>query len=117
MAQMFPKDLILRCIAYETSRNTWIAKCIDFCLVVEEESFAASRKSLEEAILGYLDTVYDTEDYESIPALLQRKSPLWDRVLFNTFLVHSRLHSWMEKCKIQRVPYSYRQAIPIRLAS
>ena len=113
---MIPQDLILRCMAYKTPKGPWIAKCIDLCLVVEEDSFEASRKSLEDAILGYLDTVYDTEDKESIPNLLRRKSPLWDRMLFRMCLIHSQFHSFMEECKVDRMPYSYREAIPIRLA-
>ena len=45
-----------------TDAERWNAHCVDLDLWASEGSLDAARKSLHEAISGYLGTVYDTED-------------------------------------------------------
>ena len=75
---MRPQEMILRCYGYQTSRGTWIVKCIDLDLVDEEDTFDKAKKSLENAIKGYVGAVLDTQDLTTIPKLLKRKSPSKD---------------------------------------
>lgn len=104
------QDLILRCYGYKTPRNTWIAKCIDLDLATEEDTFQEARRSLEEAIEGYIETVLDTEDKESIVRLLQRKSPIRDRLIYESI----RLSLTRKVSASQPIPFL--QPIPFHLA-
>jgi hypothetical protein len=79
---MEPRDLIVRCLAYQTGRGTWVAKCVDLNLVTEDPTFEEAREVLYEMIATYIVAVFDTKDRDSIPRLLRRKSPLSDRILF-----------------------------------
>jgi hypothetical protein len=53
-----------------------VAHCVDLDLWAVGSDFLGVRESLEDAITGYLETVLDTEDGASIPALLKRRAPL-----------------------------------------
>lgn len=83
---MKPQDLILRCYGYETQGGKWVAKCIDLALVTEEDTLIDAKKSLEDAIFGYLEAVLDTDDKKSIPALIGRKSPLIDILTYHSIV-------------------------------
>lgn len=107
---VYSENLVLRCYAYRTPRNTWIAKCIDLDLVTEEDSLPVAKKSLEEAIEGYIETVLDTEDKESIPRLLQRKAPLVDRMKYEL------LKSELTRRLYPKKPVPFLSSIPFHLA-
>lgn len=104
---MKPQDLILRCYGYETPENNWVLKCVDLAIVVEENSIEAAKKSLEDAIISYLEVVYDTEDKESIPKLLKRKSPLIDILRYHTLAFIFKIYEIKSKLVFE-------EAIPIR---
>ncbi|OGP20062.1 MAG: hypothetical protein A2054_01315 [Deltaproteobacteria bacterium GWA2_55_10] len=106
---MKPQNLILRCYAYRTSRGTWVAKCIDLNIAEEENSLLKVKKSLEEAITGYIDAVLDTEDKASIPSLLKRKSPIRDRATYYGIYLMSKVRS----IKSRR---AFEEAIPFHLS-
>lgn len=107
---VYSENLVLRCYAYRTPRNTWIAKCIDLDLVTEEDSLPVAKKSLEEAIEGYIETVLDTEDKESIPRLLQRKAPFVDRMKYEL------LKSELTRRLYPKKPVPFLSSIPFHLA-
>jgi len=88
---MSPEELIIRCYGYKTSRGTWVLKCIDLDLVVEEDSVEDCKKAMDEAIRGYISAVLDTEDKDSIPALLRRKAPLKDRLVYHFSNIQNRI--------------------------
>jgi hypothetical protein len=106
---MVPGDLVLRCFGYKTRRNTWVAKCIDLDLVTEEDTLEASKESLRDAIVSYMEVVLNTEDKDSIADLLRRTAPLAD---------HIQYHLIKFLCKAKCPPNKARfdQNIPIRLA-
>ena len=106
---MKPQDLILRCYGYETPDGKWVAKCIDLSLVVEEDSIEKLKRSLLNAIISYIETVYDTKDKESIPKLLRRKSPLKDIAEYHFIAFLCQIHemkNWLV----------FEQAIPMQPA-
>ena len=107
---VYSDNLIVRCYAYRTPRNTWIAKCIDLDLVTEEDSFQEAKESLTEAIDGYIEAVLDTNDKESIPRLLQRKAPAVERIKYEI------LRSRVTRRVYPRRPVPFLTSIPFHLA-
>ena len=107
---MVPRNLILRCYGFRTSRKTWVAKCIDFDLVVEEDSLEARKKALIEAMNSYLEAVYQTDDKESIPRLLKRRAPLIDFCHYYWIKFRCQL-----RCPSERL--SFEKSIPFVLAA
>ena len=73
---MRPEDLILRCYAHRTSQDRWYAHCIDLNLDAEASTLKAVKSSLDFAISGYVQTVEETDDKESLTYLLPRPSPM-----------------------------------------
>lgn len=107
-----PEDMILRCMAHRTARGTWVAKCIDFDLATEEASLEEAKQDLLSMMTSYIDAVYDTEDQESIPALLLRKGPWYDRLIFNILsLINHRPNNH------HRDRVMFQQAIPMHLGA
>jgi len=106
---MKPQNLILRCYGYRTSRNTWAVKCIDLNIAEEEDTLPKAQKALEEAIKGYIETVMDTDDNASIPALLTRKSPIQDRIVYHTLSTLNTIHKFKSKL-------AFREIIPFHLS-
>jgi len=106
---MKPQDLILRCYGYEAHDGKWVAKCIDLTLVVEEDTLIDAKKSLEDAIFGYLEAVLDTDDKKSIPALIRRKSPLIDILAYHSIAFLFKIHEFKSKLVFE-------EAIPVHLA-
>ncbi|MEE9120706.1 MAG: hypothetical protein V3U56_05415 [Syntrophobacteria bacterium] len=107
---MVPQDLILRCYGLRTKKNTWVAKCIDFDLVVEEQSREMSKRVLLDEMESYIQAVYDTEDKASIPALLSRKAPISDILSYHLIKFHCKI-----KCPPNRE--SFDSSIPIHLVA
>ena len=73
-----PLDLVLRCYLRRVrgSADRWVAHCIDLDLWATGGSPEAARRSMDDAVVGYVETVLDTKDHDSIPRLLQRRAPL-----------------------------------------
>jgi len=100
--------MILRCYGYQTSRCTWIVKCIDLDLVDEEDTLDKAKKSLENAIKGYLGAVLDTQDLTTIPKLLKRKSPPKDILFYHSIWL-------LNKIKAIRSRLVFEESIPFCL--
>lgn len=75
-----PKIIRLRCYGYPTRQGSWIASCIDLSLMVERPSMEESVQALQDQILLYIESVFDTEDKESISRLLSRPSPWYEKL-------------------------------------
>lgn len=106
---MRPENLILRCYGTKSASNTWVLKCIDLALVVEENTLKKAQKSLEENIIDYIETVFDTNDKESIPKLLKRKSPLSDIIEYHTIACVLKIHELKSRLVFEK-------AIPFHLS-
>ena len=107
---MRPEKLVLRCFAYRTPENTWVAKCIDLSLAVEAESREEVKKSLEDNILVYIETVLDTEDTVSVTSLLLRKGPLLDRIQYHIFRFLVAAHMIKDR-------FVFKEPVPIHLGA
>lgn len=107
-----PQDMILRCLAYNIGEGKWVAKCIDLNLVTEEDTLEAAKLDLHSMISSYIATVLDTEDEASIPALLLRKGPWYDRFLFKILDLISR-------CRRNRDGHHvvFQQSIPMHIGA
>ena len=88
--------LVLRCYVRKSGRTPerWVAHCIDLDLWASSSSPYGAKKSLEDAIQGYLEVVFDTKDDASIPRLLRRRAPLrffalWYLMNFGQSLRHN----------------------------
>jgi len=82
MAQVSPDEFILRCFGKKQKDGTWYGLCLNFDIAVEAQSRDELKVNLKEAILSYLESVRDTDDHESIPALIKRRSPFKDRAYY-----------------------------------
>jgi hypothetical protein len=92
-AALRPVDLVFRCIAWPernaSPRRVWRAVCIDLDLWATASSANEARGSLREAIGGYLETVLNTEDLDSIPRLIRRRpAPLRYRALWHVIALY-----------------------------
>ncbi len=72
----------------------WLSHCIDLDLYASGKSLEDAKTSLFDAIQGYLETVFDTEERDSIPELLNRKAPLFYRLRWE---VSWRLSKWRHR--------------------
>lgn len=88
-----PVDLVLRCYARRTgtNRDKWIAHCVDLDLWAAGKSFEGARESMDLAVRGYLATVFDTQDRDSIPRLIRRRAALRYLALWYVISLWSRL--------------------------
>lgn len=98
-----PADLLLRCYAKQVSKEKWYAVCIDLNLDAEGSSLVDVKRSMDDAIIGYLQTALETKSPAAIPHLLRRPAPLKDWV---KYYLAKRL----------RIASSFYEAIPVRLA-
>ena len=69
-----PLPAEFRCYAKRVE-DRWVAHCVDLSLTVTAPTLDEAMASLDEAILGYLESVFDTEDTQSIFSLVPRPSP------------------------------------------
>lgn len=77
MAKIGPRKLVIKCYG-ERKGDKWIGVCLNFNLITEADSSEKLIKKMNGIIQSYLETVFDTEDKNSIPSLLSRKAPLRD---------------------------------------
>jgi|WetSurMetagenome_2_1015567.scaffolds.fasta_scaffold525189_1 hypothetical protein len=82
MPENAPQKMSLRCYGYRTWQGSWIASCIDLSLMVERSSREESIQALLEQIVIYIQSVFDTEDKESISYLFPRPAPLREKILY-----------------------------------
>jgi len=77
MAKIGPRKFVVKCYG-ERKGDKWIGVCLNLNLATEADSPENLVKKMNGIIKSYLETVFDTEDKNSIPALLYRSAPLGD---------------------------------------
>jgi len=81
MSRLEEKQFILRCVAYEEradGRDGFVAACIDLNLVTWRPKLHDARKSLMDAIEGYLETVTElVKEEEDLRGLIPRRASFW----------------------------------------
>lgn len=82
MANVKPGNFILRCYGRKTEKGNWFGLCLDFNLAVEAESPELLKKKMNEVIISYIETVFDTDDKRSIPQLFSRRAPFRDWLVY-----------------------------------
>ncbi len=76
------KILKLRCYGFKASSGKWEGVCLEFNLATQADTFEQLRQKMNEIIISYIGSVFDTTDKSSIPRLLNRKAPLKDYFLY-----------------------------------
>lgn len=101
-----PAELVLKCYGTRLSSGQYFAVCLDFNLAVEADSIKEVKRKMVDAIESYVETVIDTKDKESIPALLKRPAPLQYWLKFYLVRIIKGLHN----------RFSFEEAIPFHLS-
>lgn len=78
MGQNKPQQLILRCYGYKNKQDIWYGVCLELNLAAEADTSRELKTKLNGMIESYINTVLETDDKESIPALMLRRAPLSD---------------------------------------
>ncbi len=102
-------QLFLRCYAKQMTNGQWYAMCIDLNIDAEAETLQAVKYSLEDAILGYLETVTDTDNRLSFEALLRRPASLSHQLFYYFAKYVARIYSIVNS-------HAFEEPVPIRLA-
>lgn len=107
-----PADLVVRCYVRRVrgSKERWVAHCIDLDLWAAGDSLDTARSGMRCAIAGYLETVLDTADQDSIPRLLRRCAPLRYRMFWQV----GRVSRQARRALLDIRPFE--EALPFRLA-
>lgn len=108
MAEISPHKLIIKCYG-ERKGDKWIGVCLNFNLATEADSAEKLVKKMNEVIKSYLETIFNTEDQNSIPELLSRRAPLRDWCKY--YLIRAALF-----IKNFHAFFTFKEAIPIQLA-
>ena len=82
MANIRPKNLVLKCYAYRLRNEPYVGVCVDLNIAVQADSPNELKKKMNSAIISYLEAVLDTDDKQSIPALIERRAPLHDWIIY-----------------------------------
>lgn len=107
--QISPDKLVLRCYAHQSNEGSWYGVCLELNLATEAHSPEDLRRKMGEMISSYIETVLDTEDKASIPALLTRRAPFLDWVKY--YVIKSLVY-------LRRFPgnFVFEESIPFHLA-
>jgi len=82
MANIRPKNLVLRCYGYCPKNGPYIGVCIDLNIAIQADSPNELKKKMKNAITSYFEAVLDTDDKQSIPALIDRRAPIRDWIIY-----------------------------------
>jgi len=109
MANISPDKLVLRCYGHKIKGNKWFGLCLNFNIAIEADTQEQLKLKMNHALVSYIETVLNTNDIDSIPELLERRSPLKDWFIYYTikFAVF-----------IRKFPgnFTFKQALPFHLA-
>jgi hypothetical protein len=109
MAKYRPDQLILRCYGYRSSEGPYIGVCVDLNIAVQADSPSTVRAKMADAIVSYIETVYETDDRASISALMSRRAPTQDWLIY--YVIRTVL-----LVKKFRDNFTFKEPIPIHLA-
>ena len=70
------KHIVLRCMICEESATSFVAECIDLDIMVKAKTPEEAERSLESALIGYVETVAELGE----SSLLRRPAPLSNRL-------------------------------------
>jgi hypothetical protein len=84
------KEKAIRCYGFRTSSGRWQGVCLDFNLAAEADTIDQLKSKMGDIIKSYIESVLDTPDKSSIIALLNRKAPFKNWVLY--YLIKSIIY-------------------------
>jgi len=107
--EITPGELVLRCYGHRQHDGSWYGVCLDLNLAVQADSVESLRRKLRDVIADYIETVLDTKDTGSVPALLTRRAPLSDWLTY--YFIGLALF-------VRRLPDSltFKETLPFHLA-
>lgn len=92
MVEMSPGNLVLRCYGQNIKKGKWYGMCLELDLAVEADSPDELKEKLNEIIVSYIESVLDTGDKNSIPALLNRRAPFKHFLKYHSIKVQNSIH-------------------------
>lgn len=110
MKELSPDSLILKCYGYKIKDRPWVGVCLNFDLSIQADSIEELEKKMNSVIRSYVESVLDTEDRSSIPALLTRKAPVKDWLIYCLIKLIKNTHNFAIKVK------EFKENIPFHLA-
>ncbi|MDP1647128.1 MAG: hypothetical protein Q8M01_02865 [Rubrivivax sp.] len=105
---MRPQNLIVRCLARREG-DVFVAMCVDLTLAAQGSTLHEAREKLHAQIASYIGEAL-TVDRKHAPALLYRKGPLTDRLVYRFCQLRTML-------KHGRNLFVYSEALPLKLAA
>ncbi len=109
MAKFKPSDLVLKCYGHRVKGGRWYGVCLNLNLAAEAESLEELRNKLHEMIGSYIETVLETDDNDSIPALLSRRAPSLDWVRYYLIKLIISFRYFPDN-------FTFKESIPFHLA-
>jgi len=109
MANVKPKNLLLRCYGYQSKKGNYVGVCLELNLSAEADSIEQLKRKMQKVIESYVDSVLDTDDKDSIAQLLGRHAPAWDYLVY--YFIKLRI-------LIKQFPgnFTFKETIPFHLA-
>ena len=105
---MTPQNLIVRCLARRDG-DVFVAVCVDLTLAAQGSTLHEAREKLHAQIASYIGEAL-TVDRKFAPALLARKGPLKDRLLYRFCQLRAMLRRGRDL-------FVYAEALPLKLAA
>ena len=86
---MLPNGLVLRCMVFQNETKEYTAECIDLDILVYGKNPYDAWRSLEGAIVGYLNVAFSGDTSGLVP----RPSPLLRRARYHCYALRAGLTS------------------------
>jgi hypothetical protein len=109
MKNLTPENLVLRCYGHKQTDGTWYGVCLNLNIAIEANSTDELKQKMADAIVSYIETVYDTEDRASIAELLCRKAPFSDWFVYGVMRIMFFVKQLSDNI-------TFKETIPIHLA-
>lgn len=109
MANISPSKFVLRCYGHRKRNGRWYGVCLNLNLAAEAETREEIKKKLCDMIVSYIETVMDTDDHDSIPALLERRAPAIDWIKYYRIKLLITINNFPGE-------FTFKEFIPFKLA-
>jgi|LQYC01.1.fsa_nt_gi hypothetical protein len=110
MKEISPDKLILKCYGYKIKDKPWVGVCLNFDFSIQADSIEELEIKMNNVIRSYVESVLDTEDVRSIPALLTRRAPVKEWLIYYFIKFIKDIHYFAIKAK------DFKENIPFHLA-
>jgi len=107
------EEVALRCFTYGPRNGRYFAECIDLDLISQGQSVEEAIGKLQEAMFGYLETVYNGKP---TGGLVPRLSPFSHRLRYHLRAASHRIHSLLAGRRAKHLLPRNDQTVRIRFS-